>query len=65
MTQIVQIHKCRYEAFTFHNNLIVHRTGKTTGGKYLTGDSAKTWTDAIKTAIDNSEADALCRAILA
>ena len=34
------------------------------GGKYITGEDATEWAEHIRTAIDKSEANALCRAIL-
>ena len=34
------------------------------GGKHLIGDAAIEWAEHIRTALDKSEANALCRAIL-
>jgi hypothetical protein len=52
-----------YTACTLSGGLVVTRKRKQ-GGISLIGDQAATWIDAIETAIDASEANALCRAIL-
>lgn len=67
MSNLRTIHKTgRYIAFDYKNGagLIVQRASTTQGGKHLTGAQAGKWINAIETAIDNKEADQLCRAIL-
>ena len=52
-----------YTACEFNGGLIVTRKRKR-GGVHLIGDQAPIWIDAIKTAIDASEANAMCREVL-
>ena len=52
-----------YTACEFKGGLIVTRKRKR-GGVHLVGDQAPIWIDAIKTAIDAGEANAMCREIL-
>lgn len=46
-----------------NESLIVTRKRKQ-GGKHLVGPQAAEWIEAIKTAIDTSEANDLCRAVV-
>ena len=55
------IHSGRYTA-SYHAGVLVVE-GKQ-GGRYMTGEQADHWAEAIKTAIDKTEANALCKAIL-
>jgi hypothetical protein len=61
------LHTSRYYTAHHHSKagLIIQSTRKT-GGVRLAPDHPQygEWVDAIKTAIDASEADALCRALL-
>jgi len=61
------LHASRYYTAHLHPiaGLIIQSTRKA-GGVNLRPDHAKyaDWVDAIKTAIDTQEADALCRALL-
>lgn len=64
---IKTIHKGRYTAEFFHAHddtptLVITRPRG--GGVMVGGEQAITWRDAIKTAINKSEANALCRALL-
>ena len=60
--EVKTIHKGRYLAFDYRGSLIVQLSGRQ-GGKRLEGEQAATWIDAIKTALDKAEADALCRVV--
>lgn len=52
-----------YSACAMGDGSLVVTHKRKQGGKRLTGAYAATWIDAIKTAIDASEASALCRAV--
>ncbi|CAA2141622.1 hypothetical protein [Hyphomicrobium sp. ghe19] len=52
-----------YQACGWKGSLIISHKRKR-GGKQLVGDQAATWIDAIKTAMDRDEANALCRVFL-
>ena len=53
-----------YTACDMGDGSIVVTRNRKRGGKRLTGHEAKTWIEAIKTAIDDKEANALCRGFL-
>lgn len=52
-----------YTACTLRGGLVVTRKHKR-GGVHLVGEQAASWIEAIETAIDTSEANALCRALV-
>jgi len=60
------IHDGRYTAaygLTARGPLLVI-TKPSGGGRYIEGDLAETWAEHVCTALNKSEANALCRAIL-
>ena len=59
-----ELHKGRYVATEYRGSLIIHKNGNTRGGKALIGPQAATWIEAITTALDGNEADALCKEVM-
>lgn len=53
-----------YQACVWKGNLIVTYKRKRGGKQLVAGKQADEWIDAIKTAIDRDEANALCRGFL-
>lgn len=54
-----------YSACVLRDGSLVITHNRKQGGKRLVGSQAAVWIDAIKTAIDSDEANALCRGFLA
>lgn len=54
-----------YQACVWEGALIISHKRKRGGKQLVAGKQADEWIDAIKTAIDASEANALCRGFLA
>lgn len=54
---------CAFNGPNGNQSLIVSRNRKQ-GGKHLIGPQAAKWIEAIRTAIDADEANALCRAVV-
>ena len=64
MTSSEVIYKGRhYTACAMRDGSLCVTKNKTQEGRRLIGDSAPYWIDNIRTAIDDSEAHALCRAL--
>jgi len=66
VTDMKTIHKGRYTAeygVTGRGPLLVVTRTKG-GGRYMEGAEATEWAEHIRSAIDKSEANALCRALL-
>ncbi|MDE2020166.1 MAG: hypothetical protein KGJ13_07525 [Patescibacteria group bacterium] len=53
-----------YTACVMRDGSLVVTRNRSFGGKRLVGDCAAQWIEAIKMALDASEANALCRAIV-
>ena len=67
MSTITEIHSGQYSASYQENTpegALLVITKPSGGGRYMQGEMAEEWANAIQTAIDKSEANALCRAII-
>lgn len=64
MQPTILFKNAHYTACALKNGSLIVSSNRRQYGKQLTGENATQWIDAIKTAVDPSEAHALCKAII-